>query len=851
MPMIEQLSSRIWKHKEFHQEFHDLMKQSLRQGLSLDISSDSPVSEDAIKRLIECAAIFAATEVLEYQSTAFRIASGTWNCFREQYDNLAEPVELILSRLGNFPSVKLLREQASGSNPTHISSFALELETALHREENTVELLNQEVLLTDFQRRLWNSLSTRRSLALSAPTSAGKSFVLYNYLLDRLSSSDHFVGVYIVPTRALISQVSTDLKEGFLEYDLKGVRLSPIPVAFSEFNVPKLIYVLTQERLQSLLQNDSGVQFDIVVADEAQSVQDGHRGVVFQSVLENVIQRSLNTQIIFAAPLARNPEVFADIFAIPDLEPVKEDSSPVSQNIIVVERVPKRQKRFRLTLKLDQGPQVIGDLAVKRSFQGIPRTLANLAWELGQGDSNLVYYGAPSGCEKTAIYLGEIIEEENATEISKAVTNFAAFVEENIHPEFPLVETLRKGVAFHYGKIPNTVRQGVEGLFASGDIKYIVATSTLLQGVNMPAKNVFLYDPRKGSNSLPLTSIEFWNLAGRAGRLRKDFEGNIYLIDHSRWKEDPLQGEKNEEIASSTSAYLSKRTDEFIEFIQNTKHGTGVEQGLENVFVKLFIASKEGRLMEVLERSAPTLVAEHIARLIDLINDTSAVVTLPVEVIRQNKSVSPYRQQALYEYLDDFAKVRGIEELIPIHPLAEKSYDRLEAIYRILWEQLEMRNDRTYVYLTLMSYRWMAGQSYRMIIDQAIKHDREQRKSNKKNPSTVIREVLATINDDVRYKMVKLTRCYGTILDYTLRTNGYDVEQFSIPDLPLYLEIGASSTTMVSLISLGLSRITARIVAERISARDWDTGRVLEWLRQRSTSLNVPDVLQAEIRRIV
>jgi hypothetical protein len=61
----------------------------------------------------------------------------------------------------------------------------------------------------------------------------------------------------------------------------------------------------------------------------------------------------------------------------------------------------------------------------------------------------------------------------------------------------------------------------------------------LLQGVNLPARNIFLFKPEKGSRT-PTNADDFWNLAGRAGRLKKDIHGNVFLVSYDTWKNRPV-----------------------------------------------------------------------------------------------------------------------------------------------------------------------------------------------------------------------------------------------------------------------------------------------------------------------
>ena len=74
----------------------------------------------------------------------------------------------------------------------------------------------------------------------------------------------------------------------------------------------------------------------------------------------------------------------------------------------------------------------------------------------------------------------------------------------------------------------------------------------------------------------------------------------------------------------------------------------------------------------------------------------------------------------------------------------------------------------------------------------------------------------------------------------------------SIPSLPLYLEVGASDKTMISFISLGLSRVTAMKLNELSARKDLDVAAALQWLRTRPLeSLGLSPLLLTEVRMII
>jgi hypothetical protein len=74
----------------------------------------------------------------------------------------------------------------------------------------------------------------------------------------------------------------------------------------------------------------------------------------------------------------------------------------------------------------------------------------------------------------------------------------------------------------------------------------------------------------------------------------------------------------------------------------------------------------------------------------------------------------------------------------------------------------------------------------------------------------------------------------------------------SIPALPLYLEVGASDKTMISFISLGLSRVTAMKLNDLSARKDLDMAAALQWLKTRPLdTLGLSPLLLAEVRACI
>lgn len=126
--------------------------------------------------------------------------------------------------------------------------------------------------------------------------------------------------------------------------------------------------------------------------------------------------------------------------------------------------------------------------------------------------------------------------------------------------------------------MPQSIRDLIEHHFKIGNIDYLFCTSTLLEGVNLPARSVFILTHKKGPS--PLESVDFWNLAGRAGRLSMELSGDIFCIrdDNKLWNkkavDNILLSDKNN-ISLKPSFYIEdeKRLNDLHHIITTGKTG--------------------------------------------------------------------------------------------------------------------------------------------------------------------------------------------------------------------------------------------------------------------------------------
>ena len=93
----------------------------------------------------------------------------------------------------------------------------------------------------------------------------------------------------------------------------------------------------------------------------------------------------------------------------------------------------------------------------------------------------------------------------------------------NFSKKWSLVKCLKKRVAYHHGKMPKFIQNEIVDAFNNRELDVVFCTSTIVEGVNTSAKQVVIFDNKKGQE--PLTAFDVKNINGRAGRFLQHFVG--------------------------------------------------------------------------------------------------------------------------------------------------------------------------------------------------------------------------------------------------------------------------------------------------------------------------------------
>lgn len=756
------------------------------------------ISAAESKRLIGLASILSISDTPDHLSLAYEIISRLVECESDNKEHIAQAADIILSRIGNFPGRELLRRRYK-SLENFSPALTLSLERLAREIENTTE---EGVRLTDFQHRFYTNLETQKSLSISAPTSAGKSFILNLDLIRRLGTGKEQNIVYIVPTRALISEVSARIRKTIKSRGVQGaiVRTAPFPVK-EDIQIKNIIYVLTPERLLSLLKPENNKKkITSIFIDEAHEIQKGNRGITLQSSVDLALRLHPYSSVLFASPLISNPGYFLSLFGRQGEGLFfTETISPVSQNLFLISEVKNQPTKVSVSLLAANKVIDLGTTLLSFKFRNSKSAQrAKFANEItSEQESTIIFANGPGEAETVA---EELITINRDYTPSDEVRDFISFIRSEIHEEYHLAKTLEYGVAVHYGDMPSIVRSGVEELFKSAEIRFLCCTSTLLQGVNLPAKHIVIENPYSGKK--PMTRSDFLNLSGRAGRLLQEFHGNIWCIRPADWNEDSYTGEKLQEIKSS----MAKLMDDGGQLIEKLLSGniedenkSLAEAGFSRLYQETTAMGKE----EVLAKYETKGNSETLAK--NLEHMTALSISLPQEILDSHSSLRPDHLQRLHDKL--FSAIYT-EEFSLINPFLQGGYDRMRNAIDIIsetfsWaENQKFRNAVVYV-----AHQWTTGTSIRTLIRERVNY--VKREDEAENTSSIIRKLLKLIETEIRFKLVKYFSAYEDIIKYCLIQKGYSESSAKQAAYHTFLEFGSCSPIELSLMSLGFSRFTA------------------------------------------
>lgn len=416
------------------------------------------------------------------------------------------------------------------------------------------------------------------AIILQMPTSAGKTMLAeFNIAVTKSLLPDSKI-VYIVPSRALANQIYHDLRRDLscIEIEVEKTssvnEIDPSEDAFLKADEIDVL-VSTPEKLDLLIRRNhpSVENVSLFIIDEAHMIREGERGAKLELLISILRRERPNAKYLLLSPFLPG-----DKAAIKEWlgggNDIKVDWKPADKTVLGLKVSNKK-------VITEMIPSPYG-VSYKQTYSSIENIDIDLKAS-GTKDRILEYYCKHySAPQKTQLILctGRGSADNTAQKIynwidapstiSEDIIVVQKYLEEEIGCPTLFSQLLNKGIAVHHAGLSDETRQLMEHLIRECHIQYVCATTTIAEGVNFPVSSVYFDTYKKGGNNgVELSSNEFWNIAGRAGRTMVDDFGRIVLPFNS-----PQNAQNGRNIiaksAETLTSVLSKLFDDRFSIMQ-------------------------------------------------------------------------------------------------------------------------------------------------------------------------------------------------------------------------------------------------------------------------------------------
>lgn len=521
----EYIYSRIDDNDYLQELYHGILRNYSKRLFGLDDMPDAPVDIDDALRFADILSKSYGTNLSDtHKIRAQEMVALLYDMDKEN-QTIRYYLGSVLANTGNF--LGMSRETPEFENASVLEKLFM------HCNMEYLSMpTDRDSRFFPSQKEIYDNLE-RQYFSFSAPTSMGKTFLMRSFIRQQIENDVKRNFAILLPTKALINEVTHEMTEDLEEMlSQKGYGIVTSAGSIALGNRDNYIFVLTPERLLYILIDDPDLTIDYLFVDEAHKISSGdRRSSVYHMVIELLKERDNAPHVVFASPNIPNPDVFLDLLSLPEAVYDEENRfackyTPVSQVKYVVDLWERKIRIYDSYSK-----KFIDFYDMKKQH-----TLSDIILRIGDRMHNIVYCKSKNDAIQFAREYADRLQPSN----DKKLQSFAEAIKKDVHGEYYLAELVEKGVAYHIGYLPANIRVRLEEYYRDGLIKTMFCTSTLLEGVNLPAENLFITSYKKGFGKF--SEVDFRNLMGRVGRAKYNLYGNVFVTRlQSQDKEKDIQ----------------------------------------------------------------------------------------------------------------------------------------------------------------------------------------------------------------------------------------------------------------------------------------------------------------------
>lgn len=689
------------------------------------------ISEDAMIKLLSLAAILMKRDEIEYKKLAYYIIL-KYSILSEDFNPLYE----MSYDLFNIPVIELLDRINNTYEEEGVHKEIYDILKSRCEENGKFYTLKQEQMKKEF-------FKIDNETAVVAPTSFGKTELIKQYIMDNYENKNICV---LVPSKAMVNQLKFDILKMFEDFEKKPKVITHYDIKVKEDG--RNIFIFTQERLfKFIYDKKSNIIFDTLLIDEAHRLFDkDERDKLLARIIILLKNRNNKMVIKYFSPVIKDTK---------NIDFKYLDKEYNIANSIIVEPIIKIEE-FSYIDYLDKEKKIYDPFFNRFVNAGkIYKDEYDYIIEESR-DKNIIYLNKPRECIEKASNLSERFEVN--TNLEKASQTLKKF----IHNDYDLSELIKKGIIYHNGIVPENVRLYLENLIKTdkeNNIKYVFATSTLLEGVNMPFDAMFILDISKGKQNMKYQDLR--NLIGRVNRYSLIFNKENNKIDkllpQIHFVRTADKGNKNFEKFMEDNLKVESRSNTREDVVKNPllKSGEDIDSNekkiIENLENKINkdekISTEVGKLclennITEFDIKSNEKIIENVINKIKASEEKFSIVKLiykifieKIEFIDNNQELKRLKNIEAIQFYDMFLSWKK----------NNYTYNEMINIMVNYWN----KNNIEYVYL---GSKW--GECKRYPTDFIANYVRLTMKDDKKKVNYAIKKIKIE-NDFIEYKLIK------------------------------------------------------------------------------------------------
>lgn len=526
-----------------------------------------------------------------------------------------------------------------------IEKHQLSKETLKGIEERLCAMANMEKFsFTALQKEAFNTYGywrgdlkeEARHVVVQGATSSGKTLVSEIAILDCLKSRKK--SIVLVPLKAMVRE-----RCEYLQRDLKPLGTKQIYASSSDFkdhdgeivNGDYEVAVIVYEKFFAMLSQSSCNMLNncaLLVVDELQMLSSLNRGPKLEIGIQKVLRKNDNltrnaiytrimclttcdckvTNIMRWLSTTNNGIVTSPIL-------IRKTERPIGLKEHVIQMDGTWKMRYicgehdkTMPQKDESGKiDVVGYDSDNKVYQAKKLLLKSLLQKIFQENPKakvLIFANGRKRTRDIAVFIAQqgILPYEKIPPEMKKINEY-----EDDEYQNTLKETLLpRKIAFHNAALSVALREFTEDIFEKEDcLRVVAATETLTIGMNMPVDVMILFDSEvhrgNGSESEALTSQEYKNFVGRAGRLgQTNHVGESYIFASTKTDADSYWDKyvncRTEEIISALAEFGEKEhAPYYLSLMETSSNELYDDVGLKKLWEESFSKKCNGKSIDM------------------------------------------------------------------------------------------------------------------------------------------------------------------------------------------------------------------------------------------------------------